>query len=93
MNVSEKDKRIMNIDIEYSEWNTGKGYSKKIQLTYCKPIIIVNLIHMDNTYWYLFIIFVDNAYLYFISSLCYNEQWSFVWGKFQQRYMYKPPKV
>ena len=69
MNASEKDKRIMNINIWYSEWNTGKGYKKKIQLTFCKHTIIVNLIHIDKTYWYLLIIFVENVFCFVFTML------------------------
>lgn len=40
-----------------------------MQLTFRKPTINVNLIHMDKTYWYLFIIFVDNVFCSVVTIL------------------------
>ena len=45
----------------------------RLKLTFCKPTISVNLIHMDKTYWYLFIIFVDNVFCSVVTMLL---EWS-----------------
>ena len=58
----------MNINIWYSEILV-KDIRKKKQLTVCKPTIIVNLIHIDKTYWYLYIIFVDNVFCSVVTML------------------------
>ena len=46
-----------------------KDIRKKIQLTFCKLTIIVNLIHMDKLYWYLFIILVYNVFYSVVTML------------------------